>query len=258
MFGWRQVEHPERGEHGVDWGFTDRRGGVSTGTYSTLNLAAHVGDDDGSVRTNRSRLAAALGVAPCALRFMDQRHGDRVVVLPPRPVGSPTGVPVCDGQLTRDVGLVLVVLVADCTPVLLLDRARGVVAAVHAGRLGLVGGVAPAAVARMRELGSASVEALVGPAICGRCYEVPEAMQQKVATHSPASATRSWQDTPALDVSAGVVDQLTRAGVRVRQVPGCSREDPELFSYRRDSQTGRYAGFVRLLPRDETIRPSVG
>jgi len=62
------------------------------------------------------------------------------------------------------------------------------------------------------------------------------------------SATVSWTGTPAVDIAAGVVDQLRRAGASVTWVPGCTREDGDLYSYRRDGRTGRHAGVVRLLP----------
>ena len=90
--------------------------------------------------------------------------------------------------------------------------------------------------------------AVVGPSVCGRCYEVPEGMRAEAAAVSPPSATVSWTGTPAIDVAAGVVDQLSARGIRVTWVPGCTRESPDLYSYRRDGSTGRFAGIVRLLP----------
>jgi copper oxidase (laccase) domain-containing protein len=118
------------------------------------------------------------------------------------------------------------------------------VAAVHAGRPGLVAGVVPAAVAAMRGLGADTIDAVVGPSVCGRCYEVPEAMRSDVAAVVPVAATVSWSGTPAVDVAAGVVTQLREAGVTVRWVPGCTRERPDLYSYRREASTGRFAGVV--------------
>ena len=73
-------------------------------------------------------------------------------------------------------------------------------------------------------------------------------MRAEAAAVSPPSATVSWSGTPAIDVAAGVVDQLAARGVPVTWVPGCTRESPELYSYRRDRTTGRFAGIVRLLP----------
>src|SRR5690606_21464239 len=110
------------------------------------------------------------------------------------------------------------------------------------------GGVVPATLAKMQELGARQREAVVGPSVCARCYEVPAEMRDAAASVEPVSAGVSWTGTPAVDVAAGVVAQLTRENVSVRWLPGCTRENPDLYSYRRDGQTGRFAGIVRLLP----------
>ncbi len=88
------------------------------------------------------------------------------------------------------------------------------------------------------------VRAVVGPAICGRCYEVPHALRAEVGAVVPeAAATTSW-GTPSLDLPAGVLAQLEAAGVAARALPVCTREDPRLFSHRRDGLTGRFAGVI--------------
>lgn len=134
-------------------------------------------------------------------------------------------------------------------PVLLADPVSGVAAAAHAGRPGLVAGVVPAAVRAMAELGAdpARIVARTGPAVCGRCYEVPEEMRAEVAAVEPAAYAETGWGTPALDVSAGVHAQLERLGVHDRaQSPVCTRESADHFSYRRDRTTGRLAGYVWL------------
>jgi YfiH family protein len=223
---------------------TDRSGGVSSGRYAGLNLGAHVGDDPGAVTENRARLAVALGVPADALVVMEQVHGAEVAVVDAVPAAPPRA----DAVLTRTPGLALLALVADCTPVLLADPEAGVVGAVHAGRPGLAAGVVPAAVRAMRDLGAGQVDAVVGPSVCGRCYEVPEDLREEVAAGAPESRAVSWSGTPALDVAAGVVAQLAGLGVAVRWLPGCSRERLDLFSFRRDGTTGRCAGVVVLGP----------
>ena len=136
---------------------------------------------------------------------------------------------------------------ADCVPVLLADVERGVIAAVHSGRPGLVAGVVPAAVQRMLDLGAAEITAWIGPHVCGRCYEVPPTMQAEVAAVVPqARSTTSW-GTPALDIGAGVRAQLEAAGTAVVDVSACTRETPALYSYRRDGAgAGRLAGLIRI------------
>jgi polyphenol oxidase len=229
----------------VDWGFTDARDGVSRRPWGALNLGGHVGDDPADVENNRARVAAAMGVPRERLLFMNQCHGVDVHVVDGPWSGPAASV---DALVTTRRDLALAVLVADCTPVLLADPAAGVVAAVHAGRPGMLAGIVGRTLAVMRELGATTVSAAVGPSVCGRCYEVPPEMRADAATVSPVSTTVSWAGTPAIDVAGGVVDQLRSYDVPVRWVAGCTRESPDLYSYRRDRQTGRFAGVVRLLP----------
>ncbi|MFC8309200.1 peptidoglycan editing factor PgeF [Streptomyces olivaceus] len=233
--------------NGAHFGFTDRWGGVSAVPYEELNLGGAVGDDPGAVAANRELAAKSLGVDPARVVWMNQVHGADVAV-----ADAPWGdrpVPRADAVVTAERGLPLAVLTADCVPVLLADPAAGVVAAAHAGRPGLVAGVVPAAVRAMTGLGAdpARIVARTGPAVCGRCYEVPEEMRADVSAVVPeAYAETSW-GTPALDVSAGVHAQLERLGVRERtQSPVCTRESTDHFSYRRDRTTGRLAGYVWL------------
>jgi YfiH family protein len=243
VFHWRE-QVPATDGRGVDWGFTSTRGGSSVGDFASLNLGGHVGDDPLTVESNRTLVANALGVGRDRLLFMNQRQGANVVVVDGPWQGKP---PEADGLVTTSTDLVLAVLVADCTPVLLVDRTAGVAAAVHAGRPGMMSGIVGRAVDAMTDLGARSISAAVGPSVCGRCYEVPEAMRAQAVKVSPVAAAISWQGTPAIDVVAGVVDQLRARSVAVQWISGCSRESEELFSYRRRHRTGRYAGVVRLL-----------
>jgi YfiH family protein len=134
-------------------------------------------------------------------------------------------------------------------PILLADHDRGVVAAVHAGREGVRHGVLPAALSAMASLGARArhVTALLGPAVCGGCYEVPAEMQAEVARVAPAAAVPTRLGTAGLDLRLGLAELLERAGVReVVHDPRCTVEDPTLFSHRRDGVTGRQAGLVWL------------
>jgi len=221
---------------GVTRAVTDRSDGVSAGRYAGLNLGAHVDDQPEAVAENRRRLAEKLRRP---VLYMAQCHGAEVAVVD----GMPVEAPRCDALVTRSPEVALAVLVADCVPVL-LSSTGGVVAAVHAGRPGLLARIVPRTLDVMADLGAGVVDAVVGPSVCGRCYEVPEAMRVAAAGEQPVSAAVSWTGTPAVDVGAGVVAQLHDAGVTVRWLPGCSRERPDLYSYRRDGLTGRFAGIV--------------
>jgi hypothetical protein len=233
--------------NGAHFAFTDRWGGVSAVPYEQLNLGGAVGDDAGAVRANRELAAKSLGLDPARVVWMNQVHGAEVAV-----VDGPWGdrpAPEADAVVTTRRGLALAVLTADCTPVLLADPVAGVVAAAHAGRPGMVAGVVPAAVRAMTELGAepGRIVARTGPAVCGRCYEVPEEMRADVAAVEPAAHSVTSWGTPAVDVTAGVHAQLERLGVRDReQSPVCTIESGDHFSYRRDRTTGRLAGYVWL------------
>jgi YfiH family protein len=229
---------------GVRAGFSTRLGGGSTGAWAGLDLALHVGDDPDAVGRNRALLAAWAG-AP--VRFGRQVHGAAVAVLP-----TPDDVePEADALVTADRGLPVGVLVADCVPVLLADASAGVVAAVHAGRRGLLAGVLARAVEAMTAAGAhaADVRAAVGPAAGGCCYEVPAGLQEQACAGRPElHATTTW-GTPALDLRAGAVAELSGLGlVDVRLVGTCTIEDSSFFSHRRDGVTGRFAGVVALVP----------
>jgi YfiH family protein len=229
---------------------TTRAGGKSKPPYDTFNLGGHVGDDAQAVQANRERLAAELGLAPERLAWMEQVHGRTVTV-----VDGPQDGPqeATDALVTATPGLALVALVADCVPVLLGDPVAGVVAAVHAGRVGARVGVLPAALRAMQELGAepGRTDALLGPAICGDCYEVPLPMADDVEQHLPGSKAKSRRGTPSLDLRAGLWEQLAAAGVgRIGVDPRCTFEDDTLFSHRRQGTTGRLAAVTWMEPEE--------
>lgn len=246
MFWWRDTVTGSNGRT-ADVAFTDREGGASSGLLGSLNLGAAVGDDPDAVRSNRATVARAMGLAPGRLAFMHQVHGNHAVHTTPATAGEQPRE--CDGQVTDVPGLGLAVLVADCTPVLLVDVDAGVVAAVHAGRPGMTAGIVDTTLDTMAGLGAGAPQAFVGPSVCGRCYEVPEQMREDAARRSPESRAVSWTGTPAIDVASGVVAQLRSRHVPVTWVPGCTRESDRLFSHRRDHGEGRFAGVVVLRDR---------
>jgi len=227
---------------------TTRDGGVSQPPYDSFNLDLGVGDDPDAVGANRKRLADELGLAPDHLIWMEQVHGRNAVI-----VDGPREAPVevTDALVTAVPGIALVVLAADCVPVLLADPVAGVVAAVHAGRMGARVGVVPAAVQAMISAGASvdRVEVLLGPAVCGDCYEVPAAMRDDVEAHLPGSASRTRAGTPGLDLRAGLWRQLADVGVgKIGIDPRCTFEDRSLFSYRRNGTTGRLAALTWVEP----------
>jgi YfiH family protein len=228
---------------------TTRAGGRSTGPYARFNLSRGVGDDPVAVAANRRRLATELGVR--AVVFLDQVHGTEVAVVDAVPGPGEPDRPGTDAAVTVLPAVALAVLTADCVPVLLADPLAGVVGAAHAGRVGAAGGVLGATLTAMVGLGArvGNCEALLGPAVCGACYEVPAAMRDEVEGALPGSATRTRRGTPGLDLRAGLRRQLAGLGVaRVGVDPRCTVEDPDLYSYRRDGRTGRLAAVTWLDP----------
>jgi polyphenol oxidase len=181
---------------------------------------------------------------------MSQVHGTAVAVVDGPATGGPPRE--ADALVTAAPGLALAVLVADCAPVLMADTTAGVVGVAHAGRRGMAGGIVAATLDAMRGLGAqpATTAALVGPAICGRCYEVPAELQDEVAAIEPAARSTTRSGTAALDIRAGVVAQLESAGVTAIEVdPVCTAESDRLYSHRRDGVTGRFAGLAVLAPQ---------
>ncbi len=200
--------------------------------YESLNFGFHVGDEIASVTSNRATLGNA--------QFMNQVHGNEVILIDHVLDQEPT----CDAMVTTTAGISLVVMVADCIPLLLISKKA--VAAVHVGRAGLTNKVAIKALNVMNEQGAVDVHAILGPSICGSCYEVPLTMQQDVIADHPKALSTTRSGTPALDLSAALIAELVAQGVSYEASPICTLEDPLYYSYRRDNQTGRFAGVVSL------------
>lgn len=233
--------------------FTTRAGGVSLPPWDGLNLALHTDDDPQHVLANRDRLGRAIGLSPDALVFGRQVHGTGVQVVeqPTAEAGDP-GLPDTDGLVTTAPGVALVMMGADCLPVLLADAEAGVVGAAHVGRQGLLDGVLGELLRVMAEQGARPerTTAAIGPGICGRCYEVPPQLAAEVEAAVPRSRSTTAAGTTGVDLTAGARAQLTAAGVpQPAAVGGCTLEQPDRFySYRRDGRTGRHAGVVWLEP----------
>ena len=230
--------------------FTTRAGGASAPPYDGLDLALHTGDAWDRVHANRDLLARQLGLTYRDLVFGKQVHGTGVRVVERSSARArDRGLAATDGLVTGTPGVALVMMAADCLPVLLADPVGGVVAAAHAGRQGLVEGVLPEVVRVMVTQGAdpSRTTATLGPAICDRCYELPQALVDELEAAVPGSASRTAAGTPSVRLAAAARRQLTSAGVTVQDVGHCTLMQPErFFSYRRDGVTGRHAGVVVL------------
>lgn len=228
---------------------TTRSGGVSAAPFDSFNLGDHVGDVPAKVAANRSRLASATGLGPNRLVWMNQVHGVNVVVVDGPQSAAVGGKVGTDALITTVPRLAMVVVTADCVPVLMADARAGVVAAVHAGRVGAQHGVVARTVEGMVTAGAqlGDISVLLGPAVSGLHYEVPAAMADEVEATLPGSRTVTSAGTPGLDLRAGIARQLREMGVQaISADPRCTAADPKLFSHRRDGRTGRFASLIWL------------
>ena len=164
---------------------------------------------------------------------MHQVHGDQVVV-----IDAIEKTPTADALVTSNKEIALAVRVADCLPLLMYSE--NVVAAVHVGRKGLVNKVAVNALNQMRKLGAEEIQGVVGPHICGNCYEVGPELYAQVSADHPATAEKSNH----LNLYAGLVEQLV--GVALTNLNLCTKELPDYFSYRGNAEIGRQVGVISL------------
>lgn len=244
----------------VDAVVTTRDGGVSTGRYTSLNLGLHVGDRPDDVLENRRRLAAALGAAPSDLVFCNQVHRPAVAVVTEAERGRGAfsvadAMPDTDALVTTVPGIVLVVMVADCVPLVLVDPVRRVLATVHAGWGGTVRGVTTAAVEAMRGLGTdpADVVACIGPSVDPTRYQVGDDVRDAAAERFGVrvddvvrpDGSGKW----LFDLWTANRLQLEAAGVPAPSIhlaglptgPGTP-----FYSHRFEGPTGRFALAARL------------
>lgn len=223
---------------------TTRAGGVSVGTYASLNLGGHVGDDPVAVAQNRALLRAKLPAEPVWLK---QVHSNNVA-----DADRTLGVPYADASVARQAGTVCAVMTADCLPVLLCDEAGTVVGAAHAGWRGLAGGVVEATVKAMK-VEPERLLVWLGPAIGPAAFEVGEEVRQAFMAHD-TQAEKAFVPNPAnpqkwlADIFLLARQRLALLGVtRVYGGGLCTYSDAERFySYRRDQATGRMATLIWL------------
>lgn len=229
--------------------FTTRHGGLSQVPYDSANLAFHVGDDPRDVVQNHALLGQTLGYAKESLVFMRQIHSDLIVRADGYGFENP---PQCDALITDQSALPLMVMSADCTPILLFDPIRKAIAAIHAGREGALQKILPKTIESLKEhyeSDAADIIAVLGPSIHGCCYEVNGDIAQRTIENGYSGAVRHDGERVYLDVNTILLDQLEQSGVRkIEVVDACtSCNHLEYFSYRADKQrTGRIAGVILL------------
>ncbi|MDO8880702.1 MAG: polyphenol oxidase family protein [Coriobacteriia bacterium] len=244
-------------ESGIGVAFSERSGGVSMDPYTSLDLASHVGDDPGAVDINRGRLLSALGIAPLRDRLTTagQIHGTASCEVTLANAGSGSfadgdRLPLADTDAlwTRTPGVPLLLLYADCVPVVLARPSVPAVAVVHAGWRGAAGGIAGAAARVLARLpGEDDLTAFIGAHIGQCCYEVgPECV-----SHFDNAFVTITAATPRLDLGAAVAQDLKRSGVpkeRQWHLGICTAHNTDRFySYRSEGRTGRHGALAVIL-----------
>ncbi len=235
--------------------FTTRRGGVSPAPYDTLNLAAHVDEDQNNVLANRLRLTAALELDATRLTTAQQTHSRNIALVDQANNGAgatdyDSAIPDTDALVTGLQNTPIAVFTADCVPVILVDPVTRYTSVVHAGYKGLYSRIVTAAIdVLVADSGGrvGDIIAFVGPAIGKCCYDVDP---ERAALFAPARTERRggkiYLDTPGI-----AADEIQAAGIPAENISvsglcTACREDL-FFSYRRAKVCGRQATIAAIL-----------
>ena len=234
--------------------FTTRSSGCSEAPYNTLNLAFHVNDNAANVLKNHQNLAEDLGYHYQELVHMRQIHSDKIVIVDPT-IHNFENPPECDALITNQTNIPLMVMTADCTPVLFYDPKKKIIAVAHAGRAGALKGIVPKTIEQMQnKFGSilTDIQVVLGPSIGACCYEVGEKIVNEVTEQGYGLSVVYENGQYSLDVNTIIIKQLQTLGLPKKNLEDlgiCNAcHNKTYFSYRADKQiTGRIAGILMLL-----------
>lgn len=219
---------------------TTRVGGHSLAPYAGLNLGLHVEDETQLVLANRQQLQTLIDL-PQEPFWLNQTHSTTCLVV--EEATSREG----DASITKKIHQPLVIMTADCLPILLCDKEGKEVAAIHAGWRGLAHGIVEQTVAKM-QTPATKLLAWLGPAICGQCYEVGHEVRDTFLSRYPfgEQGFKPHQQKWLANVPALATLILQSLGIQnICHTQQCTFEKEALFySYRRDGQTGRMASFI--------------
>lgn len=261
------------------FGFTDKFGlanaifkdtapknlnGENLGKFGKFNLAFHVGDEFENVLKNRFKLANLLGLELRNLIFMNQIHSDKICVVDEKFMAEFGAkfdkffefgefksenlqsefvkiFPECDALVTNLHSVGLCVMVADCSPVLLLDEKSGAVGVAHAGRAGVCQKIVTKTAIKMSEIYGTKIcdlSVIVGANIKGSCYEVGE---------MDLGEFNKFKNGDKFDINLALKAEFTELGIKKFTFSKfCTHCENHLYSYRRERETGRFCGFVFL------------
>ena len=225
--------------------FTDRFGGVSNGVYESLNVSINVGDDIKNIIQNRQIIANDNNFLLENLVYMKQIHSNNVKIINNSFINE---IKECDGIITSKRKIPLMTMAADCAPVLIYDRDKKVISAIHSGREGTKKEIVLTALELfVKEYNSKvkNIVVAVGASIGQCCYEV----SKEIAKEMDKKYIKQKEGSFYLDVKSMIKDQLLQFGIKEKNMqisPICTCCDKNYFSYRRDGKCGRFCGIIML------------
>ena len=232
---------------GVKAFFSKRHEGHSQGRYSTLNVGFHVDDDEKNVIKNHELIKEYISKRADII-YMNQIHSNNVCI-----TGNVQNIPTCDSLLTHEKEKILMVMVADCIPILFFDKGKKVIAAIHAGRKGTFLNIVEETLDLMSDTYGSKNEDIyvsIGPHIHDCCYQVGDEIIDEAKEIGLDDAIKIEEDGNYLNMQKIVVQQLQQYGVikqNIEIVDLCtSCNIDQFFSYRKEGQTGRFCGVIML------------
>ncbi len=225
--------------------FTDRFGGVSSGVYESLNVSSNVGDDIRNIVQNRQIIADDNGFLLENLVYMKQIHSNNVKVINNSFINE---IKECDGVITSKQKIPLMTMAADCAPILIYDKEKKVISAIHSGRVGTKKEIVLSALELfVKNYGSkvGNILVAVGASIGKCCYEIGE----EIAKEMDKRYIEKRDNTLYLDIKSMIKDQLLQFGIKEKNMqisPICTCCDKNYFSYRRGGKCGRFCGIIML------------
>ncbi|SCC04593.1 conserved hypothetical protein [[Bacillus] enclensis] len=244
---------------GLKAGITSRHGGESKGSYTSLNMGLHVGDESSDVLKNREKIAQSLQFPLDTWAAAEQTHGSRVHEVIPleRGMGS-TSYSTCikdtDGFITSHKNILLTMCYADCVPIYFLDKHTGLIGVAHAGWKGTAGEIGPAMIHGFIARGSrvSDIEAVIGPSVCRNCYVVDDrvldAIKKVLEDGNDLPYNLKEEGQYHLDLKEVNRLLLLQSGLDEKQIHTsgyCSSCSDDFYSFRRDEgKTGRMMSFI--------------
>ena len=231
--------------------FTTKDGGVSLSPYSSLNLAFHVNDNRERVIQNHQLLADKLHYRKENLIHMKQIHSAKVIKVDKK--YNFNNSPTCDALITDKKETPLMVMVADCSPILFYDSVQKVIAVAHAGREGAFLNIIKNVIDTFKESYNSNPKDIVisvGASICQNCYEVNKEIFDEAVELGYCLAIHRKDKRYFLDIRLILKRQFRENGIKEKNIEisnecsSCSNK--KYFSYRADGVTGRFAGLIMM------------